>query len=82
MNGTILLFIIIGISHPTISSYSVTNPPFPGFLDYKTPTLAANNVHFERGVVVPSLNMESEKSCRNRMLEIGHLHCMAVFVTA
>ena len=60
----------------------VTNPCLLGFLDYKPPTLAANNVHFERGMVVPSLNMKTEKSCSDWMLEIGHLDGVTVFVTA
>lgn len=51
------------------------------FLDYKTPTLAANNVHFEWGMVEPGLNVESQEPRSHRMFQIGNFYSVTVCVS-
>ena len=49
---------------------------------YKTPTLAANDVHFEGGVIEPGLDVESQEASSDWVLQVGDLHCVTVLVTA
>lgn len=44
------------------------------------PTLASNNVHLERGMVVPRLHVEAEEPRAHGMLEVGDLHFVTVRV--
>ena len=60
-----------------LSSYSA--PPY-FFLVNKTPTLASNDVHFERGMVVPGLHVEAQEPGRHGVLQVGDLHRVAVRV--
>ena len=50
--------------------------------DNKTPTLAANDVHFEGGVIEPGLDVEPQEAGGDWVLQVGDLHCVAVLVTA
>ena len=62
---------------PFLSSYPA--PPY-FFLVNKTPTLASDDVHFERGMVVPGLHMEAQEPGRHGVLQVGDLHSVAVRV--
>ena len=62
---------------PFLSSYPA--PPY-FFLLLKTPTLAADDVHFEVWMVVPGLHVEPEEPGRDGMLQVGDLHCVTVLV--
>lgn len=48
--------------------------------DYKTPTLAANDVHFEGGMIEPGLDVEPQEASRDGVLQVGDLHRVAVLV--
>ena len=69
----------MGGGGPFLSSYPA--PPY-FFLVNKTPTLASDDVHFERGMVVPGLHVEAEEPGRHGVLQVGDLHRVAVLVAA
>ena len=50
--------------------------------DYKTPTLAANDVHFEGGMIEPGLDVEPEEPGGDGVLQVAHLHRVRVLVPA
>ena len=56
--------------------------PIMSFLDYKTPTLAANDVHFQGRVIEPGLDVQPQEPRRDWVLQVGDLHCVAVLVPA
>ena len=64
---------------PFLSSYPA--PPY-FFLLLKTPTLAADDVHFERGMVVPGLDVQAEEPGGDGVLQVAHLHRVRVLVPA
>ena len=46
--------------------------------DNKTPTLAANDVHFEGGVIEPGLDVEPQEASGDWVLQVGDLHRVAI----
>ena len=50
--------------------------------DNKTPTLAADDVHFQGRMIEPGLDVKPEEARRNGVLQVGDLHCVAVLVAA
>ena len=49
---------------------------------YKTPTLAANDVHFQGRVIEPGLDVQPQEPRRDGVLEVGDLHGVTVLVPA
>ena len=64
------------VKHP---SRNIHPTPFP---DNKTPTLAADDVHFQGRMIEPGLDVEPEEARRDGVLEVGDLHRVRVLVAA
>ena len=69
------------LASPTsIPTHLVTPNTF--LVSYKTPTLAADDVHFQGRMIEPGLDVQPQEPRRDGVLKVGDLHRVTVLVPA